>query len=183
MDFGKEEKPLCGICGCDCPEQACNWSENGSLINDVICVKCDEKYEYDDETDSYELKQEVKKTLKIVGFAERDHYRPLAERFYKDGRVADTYISGEDVWEHFQDYYDTETLARVIDAGIEESWLLCRYEATDELKDDSRGWISQMIWSIEDLDGVFLTKYNTSSVFAMWLCYLDWCENEESCDE
>jgi len=240
MDFGTEQKPLCGICGCACPEQACNWCENGTLNNDVICMKCDEKYEYDDENDSYELKMTAEtmitfdgcgcsvvrdskdhdeaicddngenwmcgncydgrydekedeeeeeeeekkpKTLKIVGFYERDHYKPLAERFYKDGRVADTYISGEDIINHFEEYYDTETLARVIDAGMEESWLLCRHEGTDELNEDSRGWIGEMIWSIEDLDGVFLTKYNTSSGFAMWLSCLEWCECEESCDE
>jgi hypothetical protein len=118
------------------------------------------------------------KNLKIVGFAERDHYRPLGKRFYKDGRVADTYITGEDVWEHFQDYYDTETLARVIDAGMEETWFLYRYEATDELKEDTRGWVGELIWSIEGLDGVFHTTYNTSSGFAMWLSCLEWCECE-----
>jgi hypothetical protein len=130
-----------------------------------------------------QARTKMPKNLKIVGFAERDHYRPLAERFFKDGRVADTYITGEDVWEHFQDYYDNETLARVIDAGMEESWLLCRYEATDELKEDTRGWIGELIWSIEGLDGVFHTKYNTSGMFALWLCGMEWCECPEWWDE
>ena len=124
------------------------------------------------------------KTLKIVGFYKRDHYQPLGKRFYKDGYVAHTYISGEDIINHFEDYYDTETLVRVIDAGMEESWRICHYEATYELKDDTRPCISQMIWSIEDLDDrVFLTKYNTSSSLAMWLCSMEWCECEEWCDE
>lgn len=159
-----------------------------------MCYECNNEFEFDELTtvenhficDGCREEQEMKpklKTLKIVGFAERDHYRPLAERFYKDGRVADTYITGEDVWEHFQDYYDTETLARVIDAGMEESWLLCRHEATDELKEDTRGWVGEMIWSIDGLDGVFHTTYNTSSPFAMWLCGMEWCECPEWCDE
>jgi hypothetical protein len=123
-------------------------------------------------------------TLKIVGFAERDHYKPLGKRFYKDGSVADTFISGEDIMNHFEDYYDTETLARVIDAGLEECWRLCRHEATDELKEDTRGWIGEMIWSIEDLDDrVFHTTYNTSSPFAMWLCCLEWNDPEDEVDE
>jgi len=67
MDFGTEQKPLCGICGCDCPEQACNWSENGTLYIDVICAKCYKKYEYDDEYDCYELKMTLKNVITLDG--------------------------------------------------------------------------------------------------------------------
>lgn len=116
--------------------------------------------------------------LKIVGFAKKSTRRPLAERFYKKEPIQETYISGEDIFRYFEKYYDTEQLCRVIDAGMEEMWCLHRYEGTDELEEETRGWIGEMILSIEDLDGVFHTSYNTSSPFACWLSCLEW-ENLE----
>jgi hypothetical protein len=51
MDFGTLENPLCGICGCR--EETGRYNKDGVLREDVICVDCEDCWEYSEDDDCY----------------------------------------------------------------------------------------------------------------------------------
>jgi hypothetical protein len=57
MDFGTAENPTCGICG-KREDNPYAFDEDGNLVEDVICAKCDSIYVYDEELDSYIQKKQ-----------------------------------------------------------------------------------------------------------------------------
>ena len=62
MDFGTLENPLCGICGCR--EETGRYNKDGVLREDVICVDCEDCWEYSEDDDCY---KKIEKAKRYIG--------------------------------------------------------------------------------------------------------------------
>jgi hypothetical protein len=97
--------------------------------------------------------------------------KPLDKKFYEEEPYAFTYISNSDIKNFFYNYFDTKTLEGL---EIEDGREMYIHKPTEYFDIDSRETWIDMIFSFEEMDGVFAINYNGSSLFALWNCGNEW---------
>ena len=93
MDFGCKEQSKCGICGCDQdgPDlMEFAWSDDGELLEDIICTVCEKNWAYDPDDNLYHAVDHGDEFHK-----ENGEWRDLAE---VREEIEESLEAGDDSW-------------------------------------------------------------------------------------
>jgi len=153
MNFGTPECSQCGICGSKDVDASYAWKEDGKLLEDIICIQCNQKWEYDD--DKYIKKNIIpkkvmKKEVLVATWTPRRAIFKIPEGLdLEDENIVESYeVSGDELT---IEYVNGET--KVIEATDIQ-------EANDE--DDPEDIVveDQKVWEkyIYGLDELFEKK-------------------------
>lgn len=109
--------------------------------------------------------------------------KPLDKSLYEEEPVGQTFVSNGNIVNMFHRYFDTKTLMTLTE-NVDECQEMYIYKGSKDFDYDKRSTWIDMIFSFEELDGVFEINYNGSSMFALWNCgneYEYFNEEDEDC--